>query len=273
MACFLAAASVLPSEPATIDDWFDMAFYPGCEPKDSRGIAATLQTQFGMTPAAIRERCLSVALDETADTPKRAGAVRFLCEAFPVSERGDLMPFFVHENVQLRNVAVLSYFESKSNVVEKLHFAEDLFGRASTNALFLPAATVVSRRFGQMLQYGSLSEQDRNTILSMFAAMTQMSTRHELLRLSEDIVVQFGSARPPAEELSSKDRSESPETDSTAENADPIVPSEDNRPTDSSRFRLAWIAGAAMILVFALALAVRRRHDRSNTEEDRQPAK
>ena len=264
MALFLSAISVLASEPATIDDWFDMAFYPGCEPKDSRGIAATLQTQFGMTPAAIRERCLSVALDETADTPKRAGAVRFLCEVFPASDRGDLTPFFVHDNVQLRNVAVLSCFESASNVVEKLHFAEVLFGRAATNALFLPAASVISRRFGQMLRYGSLSDQDRNTILFTFARMTQEFTQPELLRLSEDIVVRFDSDRPRGEYLSSTDRSESTETDPTAAGTEPIIPSENNRSTGLPRSRLLGIAGAVVLLVIALALAFRgnRRQNR-----------
>ena len=264
MALFLSAISVLASEPATIEDWFDMAFYPGCEPKDSRGIAATLKTQFGMTPATIRERCLSVALDETADTPKRAGAVRFLCEVFPASDRGDLTPYFVHDNVQLRNVAVLSCFESASNVVEKLHFAEVLFGRAATNALFLPAASVISRRFGQMLRYGSLSDQDRNTILFTFARMTQEFTQPELLRLSEDIVVRFDSDRPRGEYLSSTDRSESTETDPTAAGTEPIIPSENNRSTGLPRSRLLGIAGAVVLLVIALALAFRgnRRQNR-----------
>ena len=272
MACFLVAASVLASETTTIDDWLDMAFYPGCEPKDSRGIAATLQTQFGMTPAAIRERCLSVALDETADTPKRAGAVRFLCEVFPAPERGDLTPFFVHEKVQLRNVAVLSCFESASNVIEKLHFAEVLFGRAATNALFLPAASVVSRRFGQMLRYAPLAVQDRNTILSTFARMTQEFDQPELLRLSEDIVVRFNSCRPPEEVIPNTGNTEPLETDSSAEGAEQIVPSEDNLLTGPSRSRLAWIVGAVALLAIAFALAVRRRHQRPSINEGRQPA-
>ena len=263
MALFLSAISVLASEPATIDDWFDMAFYPGCEPKDSRGIAATLQTQFGMTPAAIRERCLSVALDETADTPKRAGAVRFLCEVFPASDRGDLTPFFVHDNVQLRNVAVLSYFESKSNVVEKLHFAEDLFGRAATNAQFLPAATVISRRFGQMLRYAPLAVQDRNTILSTFARMTQEFDQPELLRLSEDIVVRFNSDRPPEKVIPNTGNTEPLETGSSAEGAEPIDPSENDHPTGLPRSRLARVVGSVVLLAIALALAfrVRRRQN------------
>ena len=115
-----------------------------------------------------------------------------------------------------------------------------------------------------MLRYGSLSDQDRNTILFTFARMTQEFTQPELLRLSEDIVVRFDSDRPRGEYLSSTDRSESTETDPTAAGTEPIIPSENNRSTGLPRSRLLGIAGAVVLLVIALALAFRgnRRQNR-----------
>jgi hypothetical protein len=59
-------------------------------------------------------------------------------------------------------------------------------------------------------------------------------------------------------ETSIREASESKETDSTAEGAEPIVPLEDNRPTGSSR--LARIAGTLAIVVASMLLVLRRRH-------------
>lgn len=63
-------------------------------------------------------------------------------------------------------------------------------------------------------------------------------------------------------ETSIREVSGSKETDSTAEGAEPIDPSENDHPTGLSRFRLARIVGAAVILVFTLALAFRRKQHR-----------
>lgn len=262
----LFSTVALSANPDSVDDWFDMAFYPGCEPKESGGIVTTLQTRFGMTPDAIRERCLSVALDETADTPKRAGAVRFLCENSPDSALDDLMPFFVHENVQLRNVAVLAFLETASNVVEKLHFAEEVFGRAEANDLFLPAASVVVRRFGQMLQYAPLSVQDRRAILSTFAGMPQKFARPELIRLLDNVVVRFQSELTAEDDIRNADRFEPREADSVKDCSEPISDTECALPSDPPRPHRAWLAAATALFAAAFILFLRRRLHRQSAK-------
>lgn len=187
-----AAMSALASERPSVDNLFDSAFLPGCEPQSGGTVAAVLVETYGLSPAEIRERCRSVAADDACETQKRAGAIRFLCEAFPPAERGDMDPFFVHENIQLVNAAVLGSFESASNVAERLRFTSALIDRAESDAAFVPAATVAVRRLGQMLRYGALSEDEHIAVLSALSETTGKLARPELFRLMDDFFERFG---------------------------------------------------------------------------------
>ena len=55
-AMVFAAVSALAAERPSVDDLFDSAFLPGCEPQSGGAVAAVLVEKYGLSPAEIRER-------------------------------------------------------------------------------------------------------------------------------------------------------------------------------------------------------------------------
>ena len=257
-AMVFAAVSALAAERPSVDDLFDSAFLPGCEPQSGGTVAAVLVEQYGLSLAEIRDRCRSVAANDACETPKRAGAIRFLCEAFPPAERGDMDPFFVHENIQLVNAAVLGSFESASNVAERLRYTSALIDRAESDAAFVPAATVAVRRLGQMLRYGTVSEDECATVLSVLSETTGKLVRPELSCLMDDFFERFGRTNAAGRAGDSSPL----RTESVLVPAEAKPAAADETPAEAPqepvRSFSAWIAGAAVILVSSFFIVFRR---------------
>ena len=148
---------------------------------------------------------------------------------------------------------VLSFFRSRA---QNPSFASCAFGCESILARFDPDWPTSSDRRELLLRWkddSTLSAFARQTMNDAWASIETGDGKVSSRSPSTMVPGQFTSG-----ETSIRETSESKETDSTAEGAEPIVTSEDNRPTGSSR--LARIAGTLAIVVASMLLVLRRRH-------------